>query len=198
MGVERFGDPPVSYRSRRRWVYGFFLVARWGMDCLYPHQERKNRIGESSRCYRSESDCLQDAAPRTQGATFWSPHGSWILYPSLTGLSLISSDGKSGRTVPPTAREFITYGLSKSGEQVIGILEDTALDRTEWELISVDIKTGVEKRLAALNLPPTVSGVEGFSLHPDGKRFATSIACFPYDIWMLEGFDQPKSMLERR
>ena len=27
---------------------------------------------------------------------------------------------------------------------------------------------------------------------PDGKRFLTSIAKWPYDIWMLEGFDQPK------
>jgi len=29
--------------------------------------------------------------------------------------------------------------------------------------------------------------IAGFSLHPDGKRFLTSIAKEPYDIWMLEG-----------
>ena len=56
---------------------------------------------------------------------------------------------------------------------------------------------GTEKRLAALDLPKNVGEVSGFSLHPDGKRFATSIARWPYDIWMLEGFDQEKSWLDR-
>src|SRR6266516_4821685 len=58
----------------------------------------------------------------------------------------------------------MTYGLSKSGEQIIGISQNAALDRAEWELISVDVKTGVERKLASLNLPPTVSLVESFSL----------------------------------
>jgi hypothetical protein len=40
--------------------------------------------------------------------------------------------------------------------------------------------------------PNDEGGIDGFSLHPDGKRFLTSIAKWPYDIWMLEGFDPPK------
>ena len=91
----------------------------------------------------------------------------------------------------------MTYGLSKSGEDVIGIVRNTASDGAEWELISVDVKTGVEKKLAALDLPPTVNGVSDFSLHPDGKRFATSVYSVPSAIWMLEGFDQQKSWLDR-
>jgi hypothetical protein len=41
--------------------------------------------------------------------------------------------------------------------------------------------------------------VDAFRIHPDGTRFLTSIAEWPYDIWMLEGFDapRPKSWLER-
>jgi hypothetical protein len=37
------------------------------------------------------------------------------------------------------------------------------------------------------------------SLHPDGQRFLTSIAKWPYDIWMLEGGVQPaeKTRLRR-
>ena len=85
----------------------------------------------------------------------------------------------------------------KSGEQVIGVFQNTAADRAEWELVSVDVKTGAEKRLAGLNLPSTVGEVAGFSLHADGKRFATTIGRWPQDIWMLEGFDQPKSLLDR-
>jgi len=44
--------------------------------------------------------------------------------------------------------------------------------------------------LAPLDLPASTDGVAGFNLHPDGNRFLTSIANWPYDIWMLEGFDQ--------
>jgi hypothetical protein len=113
----------------------------------------------------------------------------------VDGLSLASPDGKSHRTL--TTRKFTAYGFSKSGEQVIGVFQNTAPDHAEWELYSVDVKTGTEKRLAALDLPKNVGEVSGFSLHPDGKRFATSIARWPYDIWMLEGFDQQKSWLDR-
>jgi hypothetical protein len=37
------------------------------------------------------------------------------------------------------------------------------------------------------------------SVHPDGQRFLTSIAKWPYDIWMLGGWDQPveKTRLRR-
>jgi hypothetical protein len=33
-------------------------------------------------------------------------------------------------------------------------------------------------------------GLAGFSLHPDGTRFITSLGLWPSDIWMLEGFDR--------
>jgi Tol biopolymer transport system component len=138
---------------------------------------------------------LAQAAPGVRSQTHWSPAGDWILYPGAGGLSLTSPDGKLSRLL--TSRRFLAYGFSKSGEQVIGIFHNTAPDQPEWELYSVEVKTGSEKRLAALNLPPNASEVAGFSLHPDGKRFATSIGRWPYDIWMLEGFDQQKSWLDR-
>jgi hypothetical protein len=50
---------------------------------------------------------------------------------------------------------------------------------------------GAEKMLAPLDLPASTNELSGFSLHPDGKRFLTSIAKWPYNIWMLEGWDQP-------
>jgi hypothetical protein len=55
----------------------------------------------------------------------------------------------------------------------------------------VDVATGAEKILASLDLPASTAAISGFSLHPDGKRFLTSIAKRPYDIWMLEGFQPP-------
>jgi hypothetical protein len=64
-------------------------------------------------------------------------------------------------------------------------------------LYSLKVKTGAEKLLAPVDLPASANDMVGFSLHPDGKRFLTSIAKWPYDIWMLEGFDQHKTWLDR-
>jgi hypothetical protein len=51
--------------------------------------------------------------------------------------------------------------------------------------------------LRAVDLPPATEGMAGFSPHPDGKSFLLSIAKWPYDIWVLEGFDQKRSWLDR-
>ena len=51
--------------------------------------------------------------------------------------------------------------------------------------------------LTSSDLPASASAVAGFSVHPDGKRFLTSVAKWQYDIWMLEGFDlQPKNWFD--
>jgi hypothetical protein len=55
--------------------------------------------------------------------------------------------------------------------------------------VSINVKTGEEKMLAPVHLPASTDSIAGFSMHPDGKRFLTSIAKWPFDIWMLEGFD---------
>jgi len=128
----------------------------------------------------------------------WSPAGDWILYPTLgesKGLSLISPDGHTTRELTP--RRFSTYGFSKDGSQVLGIYRNTNPEGAEWEMYSVDVKSGAEKLMGAVDLPPATEGIAGFSLHPDGKSFLISIAKWPYDIWMLEGFDQKRSWLDR-
>jgi Tol biopolymer transport system component len=139
---------------------------------------------------------LAEAAPGQRSQTHWSPAGDWILYPGTEGLSLVSPDGKSPRALT-SSRRFMAYGFSRGGEQVIGVFHNAAPDQPEWELYSVDVKTGAEKRLASIRMPPNIGEVAAFSLHPDGKRFATAIARWNYDIWMLEGFDQRESWLDR-
>ena len=57
-----------------------------------------------------------------------------------------------------------------------------------WQLWSVEIATSRETLLAEVDLPVSVTAAEGFSLHPDGTRFITSVQQWPTDIWMLEGF----------
>ena len=60
------------------------------------------------------------------------------------------------------------------------------------------MKTGAEKMLAPIDLPASAGNILGFSLHPDGKRFLTSVSKWPFDIWMLEGWDRPeKTWLDR-
>ena len=117
------------------------------------------------------------------------------MFPTVDGLSLIAPDGKPARKL--TARKLQVYGFSKDGGQLYGIFRNTSGDGAQWQLYSVDVKTGADKFLAPVDLPASTDSLAGFSLHPDGKRFLISIAKWPFDIWMMEGFDQPKSWLDR-
>ena len=108
-----------------------------------------------------------------------------------------STDGSSTRTL--TSRKFLAYAFSKDGRQFYGIFQNTTGTGAEWQLYAVNVASGAEKLLAPIALPASVNGLAGFSLHPDGTHFLTSVAKWPYDIWMLEGFDEPraKSWLDR-
>jgi len=130
----------------------------------------------------------------------WSPKDDWIAYPSAEGISMISPDGNTVRKL--TARNLMAFAFSKDGTQVYGIVHNTTRDTAgtgaQWQLYSIDVKTGVDRLLAPLDFPTSTANLVSFSLHPDGKRFLTSIAKWPYDLWMLEGWDQPyKTWLDR-
>lgn len=121
----------------------------------------------------------------------WSPAGNWILYPSAGGMSLVSPDGVTVRKM--TSRKLAAYNFSKDGRQVLGIFHNTSGEGAQWHLYSVDVATGAEKMVAPVDLPASTWFIGGFSMHPDGKRFLTAMSKWPYDIWMLEGFDPPRS-----
>jgi serine/threonine protein kinase/Tol biopolymer transport system component len=137
------------------------------------------------------SVALAASNPHTtqNGGAEWSPAGNWILYQSAKGMALVSPDGTVSRELNP--HTFLAYAFSKDGGRVYGIFRNTTGAGAEWQLYSVDVSTGAEKMLAPLDLPPSTNGIAGLSLHPDGKRLLTSIAKWPYDIWMLEGFQPP-------
>ncbi len=127
----------------------------------------------------------------------WSPTGEWILYPSAEGISMISPDGSV--TGKLTDRHLQAFAFSSDGKQVYGIYRNTTGEGPPWQLHLIGIKGDTDKMIAALDFPVSTSTAIGFSIHPDGKRFLTSIAKWPYDIWMLEGFDppRPKTWLDR-
>jgi len=125
------------------------------------------------------------------GGPEWSPAGDWILYPSTEGMSLIFPDGASTRKL--TSRKLMAYGFSRDGRQVYGVFQNTTGAGAQWQLYAIDVSSGVEKMLAPVDLPASTTAIAGFSMHPDGQRFLRTIVNSPYDIWMLEGFDQPRS-----
>jgi serine/threonine protein kinase len=121
----------------------------------------------------------------------WSPAGDWIAYPKDEGLFLITPDGKTTRKL--TARKLQTYGFAPDGHRLFGIYRDTTGKRAQWQLYVVDVKTGDDKLLAPIDLPASADSIAGFSMHPDGSRFLTSIAKWPFDIWMMEGFERSRT-----
>jgi Tol biopolymer transport system component len=125
----------------------------------------------------------------------WSPAGDWIVHSRREGLFIVSPDGKTTRKL--TERKLQAYGFSKDGSQLFGILRNTTGEGPQWQLYSVYMRTGADRFLAPVDLPPSADSLAGFSLHPDGTRFLTSIAKWPFDIWMMEGFDTSPSPWRR-
>ena len=65
-----------------------------------------------------------------------------------------------------------------------------------WNSSTFDVQSGKERKVTDLNLPPRAT-LTGFSLHPNGKSFATAIGIARHDIWLLEGFEQPSRWFSR-
>ncbi len=131
----------------------------------------------------------------------WSPGGDWIAWNDDRKVVLVSPDGKQRRVV--TQKEWLTYGWSKDGSFLygIGIKENRHL-----ALSRVEIASGRENMVADLGLLPASLDLgqfqgdfayRGFSMHPDGKSFLTSVLTIKGDIWRLEDFDRRIGWLDR-
>jgi eukaryotic-like serine/threonine-protein kinase len=123
--------------------------------------------------------------------TAWSPAADWILYRAGNSLDLISPDGRSASKL--SSRQFTAYGFSKDGGRVYGIFQNTTGTGPQWQLYEVNVTTKAEKLVAPVDLPPLTGRLGELSIHPDGKRALTSIAEWPFQIWMLEGFDHSRA-----
>jgi eukaryotic-like serine/threonine-protein kinase len=163
----------------------------WSPDGQWISYWRRNQ-GQSKL---AKIRALPGAAPvilaDTEGPTQWSAAGDWILSSAGDSLDLISPDGRSKRRL--SSRRFMVYNFSKGGGQVYGVFHNTAGTGAEWQLYEVNVGTGAEKLVSALDLPPSIAGLSGFSIHPDGKRALTSMAKFPFQIWVLDGFAKPRA-----
>ncbi len=119
--------------------------------------------------------------------TDWSPNGEWICHP-LGGrggvLQLVSSDGRVHRTMKTPA---VAYGFSRDGAWLYAVRRNPL---RRWELAAIGVPGGEEVKVTPLDIPVSAR-VQGFSVHPNGKSFATSVGVPRYDIWLLEGFTKP-------
>lgn len=109
---------------------------------------------------------------------------------------MVSANGGSPRKT--SSRQLSPFRFTKDGRQIVGIFHNTGGAGAEWQIYSIEAATGAEKMLGILDLPASVQAIAGFSIHPDGKRALISVAKWPFDIWMLEGFDHPpRNWLDR-
>lgn len=130
----------------------------------------------------------------------WSPLGNWIAFRDGNRMRMVSPDGKQDRIISPQRWE--TYGWSKDGASLYGIAAD--YDR-HLILKGFDIARGSERKIA--DLGPAPPGFDlanyqgtfwyrGFSLHPDGKSFLTSVYRMQAHIWLMEDFDRPTRLVD--
>jgi Tol biopolymer transport system component len=123
----------------------------------------------------------------------WSPRGDWIAYYDGDTLRLIDPDGKQGRSLSP--RFWETYGWSKDGSEIFGIISE---NRRQL-LAKVNVASGNETQLSDLGpVPPEFDlsdnqnsfNYRGFSLHPDGRSFLTSVIRMQVQIYLMKDFDR--------
>ncbi len=130
----------------------------------------------------------------------WSPLGNWIAFRDGNQMRIVSPDGKENKIV--SRQRWETYGWSKDGASLYGIVSEEGrhLSLRRW-----DIATGRERSIA--DLGPTPPGFDlandqgnfwyrGFSIHPDGKSFLTSVYRMQTHIWLMHDFDRPAQLWE--
>lgn len=184
-------DPQVSDSTRH---------ATWSPDGRYVvYTRRAGGHDEVARIRPGSTSAPEILASSRRGgpARFrvplaWSPDGMQILAASPGGSSqelfLVAPDFTSERRFPSRLGAG-PIGFSPDGRDVLGVYRNTTADGAQWQLLRVDVASGRERLVADIELPDSTMGLAGFSLHPDGTRFVTSVGLRPSDIWMLEGFD---------
>lgn len=131
----------------------------------------------------------------------WSPRGDWIVFRDGEILRIVSPDGKQNRLISQRAWE--TYGWSKDGTALYGIASG---ENHRLVLGKIDVATGKESQIADLGpIPPAFDLADtfnefpyrGFSLHPDGKRFLTSVLRAKMQIYLMKDFDRTVRLADR-
>jgi len=120
----------------------------------------------------------------------WSPDGEWIACPVGDGVLLLSPDGKQTRKVG-TRNSAVAW--ARDGRQLYALAQG---EGAQWLLDSIDVATGAERTITDLGSQYVFEGNPlSLSLSSDRASLAASVVNFQSDIWMLEGFAQPRGWL---
>ncbi|MGO9012601.1 MAG: protein kinase domain-containing protein [Bryobacteraceae bacterium] len=123
----------------------------------------------------------------------WSPDGKWIACSVDGGVDLLSPDGKQTRKIGNRS-SWVTW--SADSRQLYALSQG---EGTRWLLDSIDVSSGTEKTISDLGSQYMFSGTNGssfaLSLSNDHTSLAASVINYHSDIWMLEGFAQPRGWL---
>ena len=131
----------------------------------------------------------------------WSPRGDWILFRDGDALRIVSPDGHQTRLL--SRRVWETYGWSKAGTTVYAI---AAGDRHRLILGAIDVATTSERQVADLGPVPAAFDLSqtfnefsyrGFSLHPDGTSFLTSVLRAKMQVYLIPDFDRTARLADR-
>jgi Tol biopolymer transport system component len=130
----------------------------------------------------------QKIAEQMDGVVSWSPDGKWIAYSEFNfKWHLISPDGKQHRDLGIIKTPNL--GFSKDGKTAYGIRNEGA----KFYLFSLDMEMAklhdIKQLDSSLQPRDPLGPAIRFTLAPDGKSFAYSIAKPESSIWMLQGFD---------
>jgi hypothetical protein len=120
----------------------------------------------------------------------WSLDGRRIAFQSVSGLSLVDPSGQNRSDI--SQNDWLAFAWSPDN-QLYGLTRDD--DRVHFSLTTINPETRIERTLAPhLGLVPIANQpIRGFSW--TGKGFATSLAHVKSDIWILDGFERPRSFL---
>jgi hypothetical protein len=130
-----------------------------------------------------------------RSAPVWSPDGQWIACagPKQT-VQLISPDGVRTRSLPSPVMPFYDRFLVVWSRDAGTIyLASSVTERSRLD--AIDVQSGKSRKIAEYGRD-VVFSVGPYSLlgslSGDGKSIATTVLNRKSDLWMLEGFPQPR------
>jgi eukaryotic-like serine/threonine-protein kinase len=128
-------------------------------------------------------------------AARWSPDGRWIACPEWDHIALLSAEGKLQRNL---GNRLAMVAWSRDSKVLFTLGRDQS---QKWLLTSIDLQTGAEKTITTMGAEQSfrgdISNNSMISLSPDGKSVTATSTTIKSDVWVLEGFPQPKGPLAR-
>jgi serine/threonine protein kinase len=119
--------------------------------------------------------------------TAWSATGEWLAQLRVQTIEIVSADGHLHKVLKMSAPAG--FGFSSDGSFLHALRRST---HGTWELARIDVRTAQEAPPLPIPLPDSTT-LSGFTFHPDGKSFVTAKGTARFDIWLLDGFEPPRT-----